>query len=483
MSRNYSCKRLSLVFEPGSFLMTIHDKHGLAEDIVRIFEKREQTAPLDWTGRTAPGQEAMCSALTACEDQTASFDWRKILLAVASSMDESEKFIYEPIPAKIFEGLLSLLPLVQRFPEEHFLHIQTGSGVCSLIVWMHSVLGLSVLVKGSKHPGMRTRESVFGSDPNRNVTIDIDPDTDKDTITLLSCTSNEPLFQLEARHLDSSCPTYKRPARGSLKYVLENFFSTYEGKGALVEDLSEFICALAIHASTMHASNEIYAASPKSSSPKPSRTVRLSNEAQIRVSGKSIPQRTMDAAHMLLCDFRETGRVEQYFRLLSHNLISLKNPPENIAQHFSWIEKESAEYPWKMYSQSSLMSLVLRLSGVVQAFAHVTDIETAGDLPVYAKYCVFRKEWEDMFCKYYNESHPTKVLETRDGIWFRIIAELMQGHGEVDHGLRNKSEPHGGYDQCLFSNRGWSLFVNTLGDSKLAFSGKHLRRKRVPCKH
>jgi len=78
----------------GSFLLSIHEKRSLAAAIAYNFDKLAQGAPEGRAVGPTPGQDGIFGFLQACEDQTSSFNWEHILLAVGATLGSSEEETY-----------------------------------------------------------------------------------------------------------------------------------------------------------------------------------------------------------------------------------------------------------------------------------------------------------------------------------------------------------------------------------------------------
>jgi len=85
---------LVILMHSGSFLLSIHEKRSLAAAIVYNFEKLAQGAPEGRAVGPTPGQDGIFGFLQACEDQTSSFNWQNILLAVGATLGSSEAETY-----------------------------------------------------------------------------------------------------------------------------------------------------------------------------------------------------------------------------------------------------------------------------------------------------------------------------------------------------------------------------------------------------
>ena len=85
------------------------------------------------------------------------------------------------------QALLLGLESLQRFPEERQLFIECGTGITTLVVWCHHVLGQNVKVT------MRNREIVFGKGPINVLVREIR--SQSSNVSLIAPLSqNEPLF-------------------------------------------------------------------------------------------------------------------------------------------------------------------------------------------------------------------------------------------------------------------------------------------------
>ena len=193
--------------------------------------------------------------LKAIEDQTASFDWKGMQLAVAAKLELGEAAAQEPLPMVTLHGLLSALPVIQFFPEEHILQISTGLEVCAVVTWAHTLLGLNVLVRDKQF----LREVRFGSASVESLIVVMErapglslflPQSDKTagSVTLLSSSSNEPIFSLKAEEeLDIVAGTFTHTARGYAKKIIEREIpQKAPGRDRVVEELSHVATAYAL---------------------------------------------------------------------------------------------------------------------------------------------------------------------------------------------------------------------------------------------
>lgn len=78
----------------GSFLLCAHEKSSLAAAIAYHFEKQAQHVPEGRAVRPTPSRDGIRGFLQACEDQTSSFNWQNVLLAVGATLGISGKAMY-----------------------------------------------------------------------------------------------------------------------------------------------------------------------------------------------------------------------------------------------------------------------------------------------------------------------------------------------------------------------------------------------------
>lgn len=175
--------------------------------------------------RAVPSQQGNFEALRACEDQTSFYNWKGLILAVASALDISEADALEPISSNVLQGAVHMFPLVQSLPDDRILLIDTheAAGACCRIVWAHHVLGLNLL--GRKYDRRNSLvEKQYGSGSS-HVVLDLRDkkltwirdqsisEISQPSITLLSVSDNEPLLVLRSEPNEVTIDaTFKQPA-------------------------------------------------------------------------------------------------------------------------------------------------------------------------------------------------------------------------------------------------------------------------------
>jgi hypothetical protein len=166
---------------------------------------------------------------------------------------------FERMPSLIFRGLLNMLPLVQHFPEDRLIDLRTKYGICSIVVWAHSILGLSVSVRlNSSARGDTYR---FGPSP-ATVFIDTYERSQGPSVTLLSASDKRKLFTISSVPDDENIDaTLKGPARGYGSRIFDRVVALEDGREKLINEMALITTAFSIcisrHLSIATASDNI----------------------------------------------------------------------------------------------------------------------------------------------------------------------------------------------------------------------------------
>ncbi|KAL8732452.1 MAG: hypothetical protein Q9181_003948 [Wetmoreana brouardii] len=142
-----------------SLLAWTHDEKSLAATLVDCMRIRyEKQTP---GAAPEPAYNDILKTLQVCSSQTSQFHWDMAIQHVKSKLKNSLHFFEHSglrpnqcspamfLPTKILLGAMDYLYLVQSLPEDRFILMNRPRGLVPLIVWAHSILGLSVLVEGS----------------------------------------------------------------------------------------------------------------------------------------------------------------------------------------------------------------------------------------------------------------------------------------------------------------------------------------------
>ena len=134
-----------------SLLTWSHEITSLARSLAQALERRAREQE---TYKVPPRYDALKGTLRACREQTSGFMWELVLAAVANQiadiLEVDSWYEARPMPMAILQALLDGLTAVQHLPENAFLRISTYTGIPTIVVWAHHVLGLPVVVQSSK---------------------------------------------------------------------------------------------------------------------------------------------------------------------------------------------------------------------------------------------------------------------------------------------------------------------------------------------
>ena len=134
-----------------SFLGWMHEETTLAatlvENMLMRYRENMQGATPD------PDYDGILKTLQACSSQTSHFHWDDLIKSVESRFPRSAPWFHSYcIPLRYLSPDLLLeamdyFYMVQSLPEDRQIMIENQFGLVPIIVWAHSILGLSVIVK------------------------------------------------------------------------------------------------------------------------------------------------------------------------------------------------------------------------------------------------------------------------------------------------------------------------------------------------
>ena len=200
-----------------SALAFSHEDESLANAIVEATERIVQK--LSRNTELVPDYVSLLGTVRACRQQTASFHWatlyeaveRKLMSALTkdqerrldstnSDMQRQKDIVRETdfasvtnrrLPFTVLESLLIGLLSLQSLEEHKILHIKSDSGISTIVVWCHHVLGIGVSFR------CRNVEVNFGNEP-RNLIIETSAAEDVCAIMMYPADPHQPLFTLHA---------------------------------------------------------------------------------------------------------------------------------------------------------------------------------------------------------------------------------------------------------------------------------------------
>ena len=210
-----------------SLLVWVCDKVNLAASLAKLLEERADHAAQESSKlQPAPDVAGLLGVLSACEEQTAAFDWNLLLHAVAAALGISlEGYDRGRFPGNVLCEAAEMFHILQHFPLERIVTINFGPNrlykhglaMSALLVWAHHILGLNVLVKRSWYENgiLNERDISFDSPESGQVIIEETEYKSVCSIALL-----EPLgeslvtIQPRAEEIDLVGTILRTPARG-----------------------------------------------------------------------------------------------------------------------------------------------------------------------------------------------------------------------------------------------------------------------------
>jgi len=349
-----------------------------------------------------------------------------------------------------------MLPLVQHFPEERLIHIETNHGACAIITWVHHLLGLPVLVRLHHDQGF-VEQYPFGSSEviiiniGSNLKPTILPSGESEfrngppTITLLESSDNETLFRMVGEpDEDIIDATFMTPACGYGTKILNAAISLEDGRDQITTEMTHIATASAVCISKMLVINGVGLGSPL---PYKVPKYRIYEAASLLFDGINISQKKVD---QYIVDYPD----EALFRLPK---------PKDISE---WIQHSldggNCASPEDIFSNvkcSKLCCIAIQLSILILAFANVSDIHACSDLPL--------TRFPNLLCSNYlwrqiDKGGRSNLIYVESDVWLEIIIQLTIGH---------KSELSFGTENSLISARGWSIFLNTFGNADPSYLG------------
>ena len=128
--------------------MSVHEKKSLAHVIHKTIEGNQNGAPPDNIPRAPPNTIGIFGILRAIEEQTSAYVWSGHFLAVSEMLPPWTRHLaVQAIPQAVLAGALNMFLMVTSLPSDRMIYIQGPLGMCTMIVWAHHVLGLTVLVE------------------------------------------------------------------------------------------------------------------------------------------------------------------------------------------------------------------------------------------------------------------------------------------------------------------------------------------------
>jgi len=464
-----------------SFLGAVFNRTELATALTDCMSKRLTCGIQDSSG---PGFEDIAGVLEACSSQTSNFDWHPNIEAVEQRIrkhfgyfdDNGRRFQkdsrpIQTLPIHLFLAAMDYLYLTQSLPEDRKLFCKSEKGVIPIVIWAHTILGLTVAIRSPEHEDL-----VFGtssaSSPAQVIiqwrAIASDEVAAEDSeILLLDRSMKVILKTIPDSSMESDIETEERHNLqnfGSRRlYRLFNSASSISDESPIYQDLIECILAVAIIRSRrIERQKKDFSTKTDAQLSEPSDTRCYSLEYWRIASAGAI------LFHRQISKLNDSKRQESMLRVdklveaFQHmNLKTARDIPlpQSVRLYINKLGQVGGTHAATSYH-------IFILSNLVLVFAHVTNIDQCSMLPI----CMDRQlqVWinDDCMMDLKVDSHTI----------FGVIADLLIGRGF--HQGENGDHKH----TFLISDFGWSVSLDCVGDKNPSDVRAHLIsvRRGVP---
>ena len=207
-----------------SALSFAHEDESLAYAVVQAVENIAQ----ELGGQTGivPDYVSLLGTIRACQQQTVAFRWlplyeaveHKLLTSVQKALSKTQNSQAKPedrtveapvkvkvnlhcikdrlLPFTILQALLKWLHINQSLPEDRSLVLKCDSGISTIVVWCHHILGLDLTVDLE---GVNVR---FGGDSG-NILVETRDNQEPEAILMDLADQQQPLFTMDTEGHDS----------------------------------------------------------------------------------------------------------------------------------------------------------------------------------------------------------------------------------------------------------------------------------------
>lgn len=432
-----------------------------------------------------PGFEGIVTTLAACSSQSSQFAWSFYVQQVEAKLrscipDYRFHVDYVGLSDTLLLGAMDYLYLVQSLPDQRKILISDQKGCLTLVVWAHYVLGLTVAVVSGE---TSAKDVLFGDPGSPQVIISWQECPNRDLPiehNLMGvCSRQEPDIRLLDQDMSvilQSAPeeqgggrigirsSYDRhPLLGYGTVCLHRTFNirhiTLDNE-PVYEDSVNLVTALAVHVSR-----------------------RLDRKlVQGRHEFKSLPRyeiqleawRVLASSKIIFAGIRQDhAAVNSYVELMTDSILDDYAVPSRFA---SFLHKAGVG-SGSLLETKGLLGQILRLTRIVLLFAFVVDVESCAEMPVLLDH-PFQELWMQLntICENPNARAEIAPDEIFNGI-MRLLS-LDSSYQRHDTWVSSASSQ----TLILWSDFGWSVFLNTIGDKDPAEVKPHLIhiRKGVP---
>lgn len=427
----------------GSFFLALYERESLALCIARYLEKLADQAaqtPGKEYEKTPPSTESINGMLRACEEQTQGYAWRKHLDAVTAMLGEDPSTaIYGPLAQMIMHGLFTMLPSVQRIPDDRYISIETERGVATIVVWAHVLLGLRVSVEREDESGKKILH--FPGDQKSAPQVFIKKYSNHPsafaTISLLAAVDHEVLLNLVAEVEEGVLDMTRRyPLRNLAKAALS--LPSLEGRDRVLEEMMYFSCSQAmLVAQQLH---------------------HRQHNLEFHQPFDDI-ERIFDVVKLLFDDNETKFKAEtayEYADFYSKKNFSEIDAPNSVITTLDKWEKIAKGI---MCDWEELKYISFTLCAIILALSHVAELEACAEM-LFSSVALHARS--DLIQNIQNWDGQSKIpIESHT--WLEIIALGIVG-SEVELNLNLDGV-------ALLSNAGWTVLVNTFGKTDSSLLG------------
>lgn len=200
-----------------SLLAFAHEDESLANAMVAAIEDILRDSGNDL--ENAPDYVSLLGTIRACQQQTAAFKWSSFYIAVENKIQTALKVSREKkrpkkirnilggigvrcLPFAVLKLLIMWLQSLQSFPEHRILHLRCNSGISTVIIWCHYVLGLKITVKLDKENicfGEGGSHIILEESSNNSGGCILDPADQNEPLFSLSMSTDDVEINFESR--------------------------------------------------------------------------------------------------------------------------------------------------------------------------------------------------------------------------------------------------------------------------------------------
>ena len=434
-----------------SMLAYFHNRVQLAgmisKSIAIRFKERVKDALPD------PGQEGISKVIEAISSQTYAFGWHFYSQKVEDRLRTSiPDYLYQTIHSRLSQnvilGALDFFYSAQNLPGFRQVSLSTEAGCIPIIVWAHHILNLNLVIKQAHHDPV-----IFGNPAEPQVFIQWTSSTmhetvqdatirlhQKDRTVILKYqpdTSTRFPIDTEERHSVLGYGTV------FLRRVLNMTTITVDNE-TVYKDSVKFVTALAIRCASriswMRAGHQTGNSYRKLANPD---TWRILNTSKMVFEG--LPQ--------------DIEGVRAYVEYDGEDECLEKKLPISFNTFLNRAKKTTEKIGRENLTFSDLLKSFRFLVKVIIALSLITDVEACGSMPIFT----FQPHIQSYFTQLDEGlEDPEKAVQLDTSHCATFFLNLLSTVRDAEFTHYNFLA--GAKRPCLWSDFGWSVFLDTVGD-------------------